>query len=109
MQIILGMLAKKQIQVFRNIIVPLAGQKQALLESDARKLRKEIEKSLSKGNLPDAYGAIAKIFAEAKDAASGTAVPKKIDAPPADPAKPAAAPVAPAASSGSWFGSKKTN
>jgi hypothetical protein len=69
----LGLFAKNKIQVFRNIIVPLAGQKKALMESDARKLRKEIEKSLSKSSLPDVYEAIAKIFAEAKDA---TAKPK---------------------------------
>ena len=66
----LGLFAKHKIQVFRNISVPLAGQKKALMESDARKLRKEIEKSLSKSSLPDVYEAIAKIFAEAKDAAA---------------------------------------
>ena len=36
------------------------------------------------------------------------AVPKKIDAPPADPTKSAAAPAA-STGIGSWFGSKKTN
>ncbi len=70
-QTMLGIVCKKQkIQVFRNIIVPLAGQKKALMESDARKLRKEIENSLSKSSLPDVYEAIAKIFEEAKDAAA---------------------------------------
>lgn len=60
-------------QVFRNIIVPLAGQKKALMESDARKLRKQIEKSLPARSLPEVYETIARIFTEAKDA---TAKPK---------------------------------
>lgn len=61
------------LQVFRNIIVPLVGQKKALMESDAHKLRKQIEKSLPSRSHPEVYEAIAKIFTEAKEA---TAKPK---------------------------------
>jgi hypothetical protein len=56
-------------QVFRNIIVPLAGQKKALMLSDARKVRKQIEKTLPSRSLPEVYAAIAQIFQEAKEAA----------------------------------------
>jgi hypothetical protein len=48
--------------VFRNIIVPLSGQAEALMVADAHKLRKDIERKIGEEHKGRALSVISSVF-----------------------------------------------